>query len=194
MYCSVSAISPLPTPPQKKGNLDVLKITSWALNEERHWLIKTPCLLVLPPFVVQIPAVVLFHHLLEKDIDIVWKEGVGVWWSWTKYHGQKIGVFFSTLRVFTAIAPAGKWTRDLKMWLSVFENVEQFLATVDGQNPAPPRIDYPCIYGVLTIPGGAGFCPLTVSPVGQFVRLKKKATGFIHPKGGETRFGCFRFP
>ena len=72
--------------------------------------------------------------------------------------------------------------------------MEQFLATVDGQNPAPPRIDYPSIYGVLTIPGGAGFCPLTVSPVGQFVRLKKKATGFIHPKGGETRFGCFRFP
>jgi len=37
--------------------------------------------------------------------------------------------------------------------------------TVDGQNPAPPRTkddDYPIIYRVLTIPGGAGFLPSTV--------------------------------
>ena len=37
--------------------------------------------------------------------------------------------------------------------------------TVDGWNPAPPRmmvIPYPIIYRILTIPGGAGFCPSTV--------------------------------
>ena len=37
--------------------------------------------------------------------------------------------------------------------------------TVDGQNPAPPRMihdDYPIIYRVLTISGGAGFRPSTV--------------------------------
>ena len=35
--------------------------------------------------------------------------------------------------------------------------------TVDGQNPAPPRMmNYPITYRVFTIPGGARFCPSTV--------------------------------
>ena len=35
--------------------------------------------------------------------------------------------------------------------------------TVDGQNPATTKDDdYPIVYRVLTIPGGAGFCPSTV--------------------------------
>ena len=39
----------------------------------------------------------------------------------------------------------------------------QVRATVDGQNPAPPRMMIiPLSIGFLTIPGGAGFCPSTV--------------------------------
>ena len=35
--------------------------------------------------------------------------------------------------------------------------------TVDGQNPAPPRMKIiPLFTGFLTIPGGAGFLPSTV--------------------------------
>jgi len=37
------------------------------------------------------------------------------------------------------------------------------LTTVDGQNPAPPRMMIiPLFIGILTIPGGAGFLPSTV--------------------------------
>ena len=43
-----------------------------------------------------------------------------------------------------------------------FPNGVKIRHTVDGQNPAPPRNDYPIIYRVLTIPGGAGFRPSTV--------------------------------
>ena len=52
-------------------------------------------------------------------------------------------------------------------WHHCDELSEIHETTVDGQNPAPPRTkddDYPIIYRVLTIPGGAGFLPLTVFP------------------------------
>ena len=41
--------------------------------------------------------------------------------------------------------------------------LETTVNTVDGQNPAPPRMMIiPLFIGFLTIPGGAGFCPSTV--------------------------------
>jgi len=34
--------------------------------------------------------------------------------------------------------------------------------TVDGQNPAPPKMMITPLFRILTIPGGAGFLPSTV--------------------------------
>ena len=59
-----------------------------------------------------------------------------------------------------------------KPWKSCFFRIFQrcFLVdllddTVDGQNPAPPRMMLiPLFVGFLTIPGGAGFLPSTVLP------------------------------
>ena len=51
---------------------------------------------------------------------------------------------------------------DLQQLPSFILQGKQWIYTVDGQNPAPP-IMIPIIYRVLTIPGGAGFCPSTVS-------------------------------
>ena len=60
-----------------------------------------------------------------------------------------------------------KRSAHLFSWHHCDELSEIHETTVDGQNPAPPRTkddDYPIIYRVLTIPGGAGFLPLTVFP------------------------------
>jgi len=67
----------------------------------------------------------------------------------------------------STIAPAKSQCPYLmKVWTLKFRPFEIGRNTVDGQNPAPPRMMiiplFNIIYRVLTIPGGAGFCPSTV--------------------------------
>ena len=60
-----------------------------------------------------------------------------------------------------------QWFKDFsKSGFGVLKNPPQngMSDTVDGQNPAPPRMMIiPLFIGFLTIPGDAGFCPSTVS-------------------------------
>ena len=51
--------------------------------------------------------------------------------------------------------------------------------TVDGQNPKTTKDDYAIIYRVLTIPGGAGFRPSTVSPPKQDSAKKPRQRHFL---------------
>ena len=52
---------------------------------------------------------------------------------------------------------------DFQLFTTYLVPQHPFIHTVDGQNPAPPRMMIiPLFFRVLTIPGGAGFCPSTV--------------------------------
>ena len=94
------------------------------------------------------------HSLDVVEICFFWNLPRYYLTCWTLHFHKN-----SSKKRFTQIYPTSTSRSQWKLWTR--------WDTVDGQNPAPPRMmiipNYPIIHRVLTIPGGAGFRPSTVS-------------------------------
>ena len=101
--------------------------------------------------------------------------------------------------VMTANHSLGNFSRSEIRTLIGGPRVLEYHATVDGQNPAPPSMmisyDYPIIYRVLTIPGGAGFHPSTVSIILSWSTktISKKFRSWKFLRGDRPFLGMVKF-